>query len=90
MNRLYEKYNKEVSPAIVKSLGLKNKMEAPQIKKIVVSSCLSDAVQNSKVLNGVSEELTRMTGQKAVITRAKKSLANFKLREGMPLGLWSL
>ena len=87
MNRLYEKYNKEIRPAIIKSLSLKNKMEAPQIKKIVVSSCLSDAVQNSKVLNGVSEELTRITGQKAVITRAKKSLANFKLREGMPLGV---
>ncbi len=87
MKRLQEKYNKEVGPALIKSLGLKNKMEAPQIKKIVVSSCLSDAVQNSKVLNGVSEELTQITGQKSVITRAKKSLANFKLREGMPLGV---
>ena len=87
MNRLQEKYNNEVAPGLIKSLGLKNRMEAPQIKKIVVSSCLSDAVQNSKVLNGVSEELSQITGQKAVITKAKKSLSNFKLREGMPLGV---
>lgn len=87
MNRLHEKYRKEISPMIMKSLGLKNRMEVPQIEKIVLSSCLSEAVQNSKVLNGVSEELTRIAGQKAVITKAKKSLANFKLREGMPLGV---
>lgn len=87
MNRMQEKYEKEVAPAIMKSLGLQNKMEVPRIEKIVVSSCLPDAVQNSKVLNSVAEELTTITGQKAVITKAKKSLANFKLREGMPLGV---
>lgn len=87
MNRLEEKYRKEVAPAIIKSLGLKNPMEVPRIEKIVISSCLPDAVQNSKVLNVAADELTAITGQKAVITKAKKSLANWKLREGMPLGV---
>ncbi len=87
MNRLEEKYRKEVAPAIMKSLGLKNPMEVPRIEKIVISSCLPDAVQNSKVLNVAADEITAMTGQKAVITKAKKSLANWKLREGMPLGV---
>ena len=87
MSRLQDKYKQEVAPAIMKSLGLKNKMEVPRIEKIVISSCLPDAVQNSKVLNVAADELTTMTGQKAVITKAKKSLANFKLREGMPLGV---
>lgn len=87
MSRLEEKYKKEVAPAIMKSLGLKNAMEVPRIQKIVISSCLPDAVQNSKVLNTAADEITAMTGQKAVITKAKKSLANFKLREGMPLGV---
>ena len=87
MSRLKEKYEKEVAPEIMKSMGLKNQMEVPRVEKIVVSSCLPDAVQNAKVLNGAAGELTSITGQKAVITKAKKSLANFKLREGMPLGV---
>ncbi len=87
MNRLQEKYQKEVAPAIMKSLGLKNSMEIPKIEKIVISSCLPDAVQNSKVLNTAADEITTIAGQKAVITKAKKSLANWKLREGMPLGV---
>lgn len=87
MNRLQEKYQKEIAPAIMKSLGLDNAMQVPKIEKIVISSCLPDAVQNSKVLNKAAEELTTISGQKAVITKAKKSLANFKLREGMPLGV---
>ena len=87
MNRLQEKYSDQVAPAILKSLGLKNKMEVPKIEKIVISSCLPDAVQNSKVLNSAAEEITTIAGQKAVITKAKKSLANWKLREGMPLGV---
>lgn len=62
-------------------------MEVPKIEKIVISSCLPDAVQNSKVLNSVADEITAIAGQKAVITKAKKSLANWKLREGMPLGV---
>jgi large subunit ribosomal protein L5 len=87
VNRLEEKYKNEVAPAIMKSLGLNNKMEVPRIEKIVISSCLPDAVQNSKVLNVAADEITAITGQKAVITKAKKSLANWKLREGMPLGV---
>ncbi len=87
MNRLQEKYQKDVGPGLKKSLGLKNSMEVPRITKIVVSSCLPDAVQNSKVLNTAADEITTITGQKAVITKAKKSLANWKLREGMPLGV---
>jgi large subunit ribosomal protein L5 len=87
MNRLQEKYNKEVAPALMKALGLKNVMEVPKIEKIVISSCLPDAVQNSKVLNTAADEITAITGQKAVITKAKKSLANWKLREGMPIGV---
>ena len=71
----------------MKSLGLKNFMEVPKIEKIVISSCLPEAVQNSKVLNVAADEMTPIAGQKAVITKAKKSLANFKLREGMPLGV---
>ena len=71
----------------MKSLGLKNFMEVPKIEKIVISSCLPEAVQNSKVLNVAADEMTTIAGQKAVITKAKKSLANFKLREGMPLGV---
>jgi large subunit ribosomal protein L5 len=87
VSRLQEKYRNEIAPSIMKSLGLQNAMEVPKIEKIVISSCLPDAVQNSKVLNAAAEELTAITGQKAVITKAKKSLANWKLREGMPLGV---
>jgi large subunit ribosomal protein L5 len=87
VNRLKEKYDNEVAPAIMKSLGLKNKMQVPRIEKIVISSCLPDAVQNSKVLNTAAEEITAIAGQKAVITKSKKSIANFKLREGMPIGV---
>ncbi|MCB0377285.1 MAG: 50S ribosomal protein L5 [Bdellovibrionales bacterium] len=87
MNRLYGKYKEEISPSLMKSLALKNAMQIPKIEKIVISSCLPEAVQNSKVLNTAAEELSAISGQKAVITKAKKSLANFKLREGMPLGV---
>ena len=87
VNRLQEKYKNQIAPEIMKSLGLANAMEVPRIEKIVISNCLPDAVQNSKVLNKAAEEMTTFTGQKAVITKAKKSLANFKLREGMPIGV---
>ena len=87
MSRLYEKYKKEVAPEIMKTLGCRNFMQVPRVEKIVVSSCLSEAVQNSKILITAADELTAIVGQKAVITRAKKSLANFKLREKMPIGV---
>jgi large subunit ribosomal protein L5 len=86
MARLQEKYTKEVAPGLVKQLGKKNIMEVPRLEKIVVSVCLSEAVQNPKLLNQVADELTAITGQKAVITKAKKAISNFKLRAGIPLG----
>lgn len=86
MNRLELKYKNEIVPALKKELGLKNVMQVPRFEKIVVNTCVSEAVQNSKVLNTAAEELAAITGQKPVITKAKKAISNFKLREGMPLG----
>lgn len=81
-----EKYEKELKASLLKSLGLDNVMMIPTIEKIVINTSISDAVQNPKVLNTASDELTAITGQKAVITKAKKAIANFKLRQGMPIG----
>jgi large subunit ribosomal protein L5 len=86
VNRLLEKYRSEVIPSLQKQLGITNPNEVPKIEKIVINTSLSEAVQNPKVLNSAVDELTTITGQKAVITKAKKAIANFKLREGMPLG----
>lgn len=86
MIELREKYQKELSPALLKQLGLKSKMQVPTLQKIVVNMCVNQAVGNPKVLNIAADELTALTGQKAVITKAKKSISNFKLREGMPIG----
>lgn len=86
MNRLQEKYNKEIMPELQKKLGLSNVMEVPKLEKITISVCTSDAVQNPKVLNGVVDEITAIVGQKAVITKAKKAISNFKLRAGIPIG----
>ncbi len=87
MNRLQEKYQKEIVPELIKSLAKKNPMEVPRLEKIVISVCSSEAVQNPKILNQVVEEISSITGQKAVITKAKKAISNFKLREGIPLGV---
>lgn len=87
MNRLQEKYRKEIAPALVKQISADNIMQVPRLEKIVISCCLSEAVQNPKVLNGVVDEITAIAGQKAVITRAKKAISNFKLREGIPIGV---
>lgn len=81
-----EKYNKEVIPALKKTLGTDNPMKIPKIEKIVINQCISEAVQNPKLINTAVKELTSLSGQKAVATKAKKAIANFKLREGMPLG----
>jgi large subunit ribosomal protein L5 len=83
---LEQKYSKELSPALMKQLGFKSRMQVPTVKKIVVNMCVNQAVGNPKLLNTAADELTAITGQKAVITKAKKSISNFKLREGMPLG----
>ncbi|MNK11998.1 50S ribosomal protein L5 [compost metagenome] len=87
MNRLQEKYQKEIAPALMKQLGAKNVMQVPRLEKITLSVCLSEAVQNPKILNTVVDEITAIAGQKAVITKAKKAISNFKLRAGIPLGV---
>jgi large subunit ribosomal protein L5 len=87
MNRLEEKYRKEIRPQLVKQMGVKNVMQVPKLEKVTISVCLSEAVQNPKVLNTVVDEITSITGQKAVITHAKKAISNFKLREGLAIGV---
>lgn len=86
-NRLHDKYNKEISPALQKQLGLKNIMEVPKLEKIIISVCTSEAVQNPKILNSVVEEISTITGQKAVMTKSKKAISNFKLRAGLAIGV---
>ena len=83
---LKEKYVKEVAPALMQKFGYKSTMQIPRLDKIVVNVGCSEARENAKVLDAVVSDLTAITGQKAVITKAKKSVANFKLREGMPIG----
>jgi large subunit ribosomal protein L5 len=87
MARLKELYQKELVPKLIKELQLKNVMEAPRIEKVVINMGLGEAIQNVKILESAVEEMSRITGQKAVITRAKKSIAQFKLREEMPIGV---
>lgn len=86
MGTLKEKYENELRAQLQKELGITNVMEIPKIEKIVLNMGLGDAVQNPKVVEKAAEELTLISGQKAVITRAKKSIATFKLRAGMPIG----
>ncbi|MDT8445062.1 MAG: 50S ribosomal protein L5 [Desulfuromonadales bacterium] len=87
MARLKELYQKELVPKLIKELQLKNVMEAPRVEKVVINMGLGEAIQNVKILESAVEEMSRITGQKAVITRAKKSIAQFKLREDMPIGV---
>ncbi len=86
MPRLKERYLKEVQPALVKEFSYKNPMAVPRVRKIVVNMGLGEAIQNAKLLDSASSELSQITGQKPVITRARKSIANFKLRKNMPIG----
>jgi large subunit ribosomal protein L5 len=86
MNILKERYQKEISPALMKSLGLNNVMEIPRIKKVVVNIGLGEALDNPKALDAAVIDLTAIAGQKPVITKARKSIANFKLREGRAIG----
>ena len=83
---LKKKYQEEVAPALMQKFGYKSTMQIPRLDKIVVNVGCSEARENAKVLDAVVSDLTTITGQKAVITKAKKSVANFKLREGMPIG----
>jgi large subunit ribosomal protein L5 len=87
MNRLQERYNKEILSSLKQQLGLKNTMEVPKLEKIIISVCTSEAVQNQKILPSVVDEITAITGQKAVITKAKKAISNFKIREGLAIGV---
>ena len=86
MARLKEKYQKEMLPELQKELQLKNVMEVPRVEKVVINMGLGEAIQNIKVLESGVEELGRITGRKAVINKARRSIAQFKLREGMPIG----
>ena len=86
MNRLKERYQKEITPAMMSKFNYKSVMQAPKLDKIVINTGVGDAVANSKALDIAVEELIQITGQKPVITKAKKSIAGFRLREGMPIG----
>ena len=86
MNRLKEKYTNEIVPALVSKFNYKSVMQAPKVDKIVINMGVGDAVANAKSLDNAVEELSQITGQKPVVTKAKKSIAGFRLREGMPIG----
>jgi len=86
MTRLQEKYQKEVIPAMIEKFGYKNVMEVPKLEKIVINMGVGEAKENQKVLESAVSDLTLIAGQKPILTRAKKSVANFKIRENMPLG----
>jgi large subunit ribosomal protein L5 len=86
ISRLRERYRKEVIPALMKRFGYKNPMAVPKLSKVIVNIGLGEASQNIKLLDVAAQELGQITGQKPIITRAKKSIANFKIRKGMPIG----
>ena len=86
MNRLLQKYNETVKPSLIKEFGYTTPMQCPKIEKVVINLGVGDAITNPKALEEAVSELTQIAGQKPVITKAKKSIANFKLREGMPIG----
>jgi len=85
-SRLRERYRSEVAPALMRELGYSNAMAVPRLEKIVLNMGLGEAVQNPKIIESAVEELTAIAGQKPVVTKAKKAISNFKLREGMPIG----
>ena len=87
MSRLKETYRKEIVPTLFKQLGYESVMQVPRLDKIIISVCSSDVVQNPKLVNGIVDEISSIAGQKAVVTKAKKAISNFKLREGIPLGV---
>ncbi|MGM8216175.1 50S ribosomal protein L5 [Bacillaceae bacterium W0354] len=86
MNDLKKRYQEEIVPSLVEKFNYDSVMQAPKIEKVVVNMGVGDAVQNSKALDNAVEELTLISGQKPTVTRAKKSIAGFRLREGMPIG----
>ncbi|WP_040225834.1 50S ribosomal protein L5 [Bhargavaea cecembensis] len=86
MNRLKEKFQNDITPALVSKFEYKSVMQTPKIEKIVINMGVGDAVQNSKALDAAVEDLEIIAGQKPIVTKAKKSIAGFRLREGMPIG----
>ncbi len=86
MLQVEEKYQQEAVPKLVEEFGYKNKMQVPRIQKVVLNMGLGEAIQNPKILDNASQEMAQIAGQKPVITRARKSIAAFKLRAGMPIG----
>ncbi len=86
MNRLKEQYKEEIAPALFKELSFDNVMQIPKIVKVVVNIGVGDALDNPKALDAAVRDLTKITGQRPVVTKAKKSIANFKLREGRTIG----
>lgn len=86
MSRLKEKYSKEIIPQMMKRFSYKNIMQVPKVDKVVINMGLGEAIQNVKVLEAAQKELAAITGQKPVVTKARKAIANFKLRQGMPIG----
>ena len=86
MSRLRERYSKDVAPALTKEFGYTNVMAIPKITKVVINMGLGEATQNAKIVDTGADEIMRITGQKPVVRRAKKSIAQFKVRQGMPIG----
>ena len=87
MSRLKEKYQNEIVDALMKKFGYKNIMEVPKLDKVVINMGVGEAKENAKLLEAAVKDMETITGQKAVLTRAKNSVANFKIREGMPIGV---
>ena len=87
MPRLKTRFQKEVAPALMKELGLNNAMAVPRLEKVVINMGMGEATQNAKILDPATAELAQISGQKPVVTKAKKSIAAFKVREGMPIGI---
>ncbi len=85
--RLRKKYKDEIIPQLMKDFSLQNIMQVPKLERVIINMGLGEAVQNAKLIDSAVEELTAITGRKPIVTRAKKSIASFKLREGMPIGV---
>jgi large subunit ribosomal protein L5 len=85
--RLRERYQREIVPALMQDFGYTNRLAVPKLEKIVLNMGLGEAVQNSKIIDSALEEMTAIVGQKPMVTKAKKAISNFKLREGLPIGV---
>lgn len=88
MNRLQERYNKDVTSSLMKEFKISSKMQVPRLEKVVINICVGEATQNPKLVNSAVDELAALTGQKPVVAKAKKAISNFKLRKGLPIGCY--